>query len=166
MKDLVLEYFIYHHQSFENELSFFRYHLNFDKVLEHAILSKGEKNKKFGHQRRIKEAVLNNTYERIVKDSSKILKAKTFEAIYEIIDKNKLPGFNQLCCYDSALRIAEYRKIPVKHVYLQAGSLKGAKKLCKIIGKRFIDKNLLPEPLSKMDEKTIEDFLCVMKKRL
>ena len=166
MKELVLEYYVNHHQKFEKDLSFFRYHLDFDTALKFAIISTDSKNRKFSHQHRIPSNVLENAFKKIMLNKTKLLKASTFDRIFQIIEETEVVGFGKLCCYDAALRIAEHRNIQVKHIYLQAGALEGAKKLCEIKGKRFIDKNVLPEPLCNMNEKIIEDFLCVMKNKI
>jgi hypothetical protein len=154
-----------------DELSIFHSKIYYDTALKHAILSIDKNGKKFSHQRRIRNDALENSYKMIVKEKIQLYTVENFEQIFSIIENNKKPGFGRLCCYDSALRIAEYRNIPIKHIYLQAGSLAGAKNLFSVYNKklilisdRFINKSDLPEPLLKeMEEKVIENFLCVMK---
>lgn len=153
------------------DLSIFHTDIDFVTALKHAVLSRDENGRKFSHQRRIKNEALENTYKELLCEESELEETKNFEQIYTIIKKHKQPGFGNLCCYDSALRIAEYLGIPINHVYLQAGSFIGAKNLFIIYKKLFkvkeggyIDKHELPDPfLKKMDEKVIENFLCVMK---
>lgn len=163
MKDLIIEYYTKHHSKFENELSFFRYHITLEKAVKHAILSVDNEGKKFSHQKRVKEVALKATYNNVKKCIQKIAKTKKFDEIYSIINENKHKGFNGLCVYDSSLRIAEYKRIQLTHIYLQAGSLEGAKKLQINSKVKIIDKKQVPKKLQVMEEKHLENFLCVMK---
>lgn len=171
MENLIKKYLSDHLQNFEAGLSFFRQDISFDTALKHAILSEDKNNRRFAHQKRIKKVILENKYFKISAFKKSMSEATHFEDILKIIENSKEPGFGQLCCYDSALRIAEYKKISIDHIYLQAGALEGAKNLFNVYNKklilisdRFINKSDLPEPLlKKLDEKVIEDFLCVMK---
>lgn len=147
-----------------NMRCYFRNMDNIESVIEHAAMSIDENGRKYCHQRRIPHNVLLNVKQKLYTQKIFILKCKTFDEIYNVIESCRVKGFGDLSIYDSALRIGAFLGIEPDKIYLHAGTKKGAKNLgVDIRGKKVISKDELPSVFRKMKPVELEDLLCIYK---
>lgn len=121
-------------------------------------------NKMFSHQRRIGFKMANSGYESLKKRENDLRNCQSFEEILEITNEvsKQIFRLGQLWSYDTALRIGFQKKVYPKNVYLQAGVLKGYKKIFNRNPKdRFEEKNKFPKELQILEPYEIENFLCI-----
>ena len=139
---------------------------NLKEAIEKAAKSidPTNENKMFRHQRRVGQIVANKGYEAL-KDREKELQLnQNFEEILAITDEvsKQIYRLGSLWSYDTALRIGFQKKVYPKNVYLQAGVLKGYKKIFNRNPKdRFEEKNKFPKELQILEPFEIENFLCI-----
>ena len=89
--------------------------------------------------------------------------APDFDGILAIVEACAVPGFGQLCVYDTALRLGCWlRRLP-ERVYLHAGTRKGARALVHAASGPCIDVAELPPELRPLRPDEVEDFLCIYK---
>ena len=73
-----------------------------------------------------------------------------------------IPGIGQLYCYDTALRIAAYRRLEPKRIYLHAGARVGAQALDRhFASAQSLAIEQIPEPLRDRPPHEIENVLCI-----
>jgi hypothetical protein len=121
-------------------------------------------NKMFSHQRRVGFKVANSGYELLKQREDDLRRCRNFEEILSITDEitNQIYRLGPLWSYDTALRIGFQKKIYPKNVYLQAGVIKGFKKIFNQNPKnRFEEKNRFPKELQIIEPYEIENFLCI-----
>lgn len=120
-------------------------------------------NKMFSHQRRVGYIVANKGYEELKHREKELELSQSFEEILAITDEvsKQIYRLGSLWSYDTALRIGFQKKVYPKNVYLQAGVLKGYKKIFYQNPKnRFEEKNKFPKELQILEPYEIENFLC------
>lgn len=121
-------------------------------------------NKMFSHQRRVGFKVANSGYELLKQREDDLRRCRSFEKIVAITDEvsKQIYRLGQLWSYDTALRIGFQKKVYPKNVYLQAGAIKGYKKIFNRNPRdRFKEKNKFPKELQILEPYEIENFLCV-----
>ncbi|UGS21837.1 hypothetical protein [Flavobacterium cyclinae] len=121
-------------------------------------------NKMFSHQRRVGYKVAYSGYESLKERENDLRNCRSFEEILEITNEvsKQIFRLGQLWSYDTALRIGFQKKVYPKNVYLQAGVLKGYKKIFNRNPKdRFEEKNKFPKELQILEPYEIENFLCI-----
>ena len=141
---------------------------NFDlnEAIEKAALAidPTNDNKMFSHQRRVGYKVAKSGYESLKEREDDLRSCQSFEEILAITDvvSKQIFRLGQLWSYDTALRIGFQKKVYPKNVYLQAGVLKGYKKIFNRNPKdRFEEKNKFPKELQILEPYEIENFLCM-----
>jgi len=109
----------------------------------------------------------------LIKRMNDILKARSFDEIYQIVTDCKVKGFGELSIYDTALRISSHLNIEPDKVYLHAGSRKGAELLEQKgyieVGsskKKFLKIEDLPKPLQNQKADDTQHFFCSMKDKM
>ena len=109
----------------------------------------------------------------LIKRMNDILKARSFDEIYQIVTDCKVKGFGELSIYDTALRISSHLNIEPDKVYLHAGSRKGAELLEQKgyieVGsskKKFLKIEELPKPLQNQKADDTQHFFCSMKDKM
>lgn len=121
-------------------------------------------NKMFSHQRRVGIKVANRGYELLKQREDDLRNCQSFEEILAITDNvsKQIYRLGPLWSYDTALRIGFQKKVYPKNVYLQAGVLKGYKKIFnRNLKDRFEEKNKFPKELQILESYEIENFLCI-----
>ncbi|MEI8285214.1 MAG: hypothetical protein WCG52_09510 [bacterium] len=126
--------------------------------------------KRHGHQRRIKQAVLQKAKQTLASKSNieKLKYCKSFEDIFCVVSRNcsQIPGLGPLYIYDAALRIGSFLKKLPKRVYLHAGALAGARALRLDVKSSPFPVSAFPISMQQLTAHEIEDFLCIYKDEL
>lgn len=137
-------------------------------AVSRAAMSEDENGKRNSHQRRIPKKCLEQARSSLMKSKGVFTRLNSFEKLFELVNSKIQPihGIGDLAIYDIALRIGAHLELYPNKVYLQRGSLEGAKALGIVKQKRYISPNELPEELSLLEPFEIEDFLCIYKNRL
>lgn len=73
---------------------------------------------KEGNQRGVPFEVSKQVRDNLIKRMNDILKARTFDEIYQIVTDCKVKGFGELSIYDTSMRIASHLNIEPDKVYL------------------------------------------------
>lgn len=145
----------------------FRKSDTYEKCIDYAFYD--ENGKKYPHQYRIPNAILDEYKEKLLPLESEFMSYKNFDEIYELFKKHRIRGIGKLTIYDVALRASQNYKIYPYKVYLHAGTKVGALNAGLI--KKFSRKETLTiseiteklQWLKNIDPYIIEDFLCVCK---
>jgi hypothetical protein len=147
------------------ELQFFAIQRSFDDAISKAGLAQRPDGKRFSHQRRIPKSALEESRRRLLRARSRLANANTFEALLKIVEDTIGPihKIGTLTIYDTALRIAAWRRLEPKAVYLHAGTRTGAQALGLPYREGTIALKELPPPLRRLSAREIEDVLCIYK---
>lgn len=123
------------------------------------------------HLKRRDEETLNSMKEKLLSYEAEIANCNSYEELRKLIHRNKIKQIGSLSINDIAYTLSESLKFGSRSmckIYIQAGSLKGAKQLSSIIklniykdaqGDYIINKEL-PIMLKNMHPVLCEDFLC------
>jgi hypothetical protein len=142
--------------------------LTLEKAIKEAslgqILRFGKK-KMDSHQYRVGYENCELGYEELMKYKNEIIKAKSFEDLFEITEKIriKVNRIGDLWSYDTALRIGFNMGFEPKEVYLQSGVIDGLNKVLpsnRYKG-RCISLKELPKELQVLRPYQVENFLCI-----
>lgn len=160
-----------HRDNAEKELAAFRNQPSFRDCIRQAGLARrwdGNRWKRLDHQRRIPKAALATWMDALLRQANLMWSCQSFEALFHIVAKEsrKLWGIGDLTVYDTALRIAAYRNLEPKDVFLHSGTREGAKALGFDGTRRSIRPGELPKGLRRLKPYEIEDFLCLYKDHL
>jgi|GEM_PF-2468124 len=123
---------------------------------------------KEGNQREVPYEVSKQVRDNLIKRTNDILKARTFDELFNIVTECKVKGFGELSIYDTAMRIATHMNIEPDKVYLHAGARKGMEILedkgyvdSGSSKKKFIE--LKDMPMQNLKAAETEHLLCSMK---
>ena len=121
--------------------------------------------KRFNHQRRIPRSALEESRRRLLRARPRLAKAISFDALLKIVEGEIGPihKIGKLTVYDTALRIAAWRRLEPEVVYLHAGTMVGAQALGLAYRKGTVALEDLPAPLRRLSPREIEDVLCIYK---
>jgi len=147
------------------ELDWFRQQPSFRRALETAALALSSRGKRYSHQRRLKEAALEQAL-CVLSDKSRAMEqVRNFDDLFMLIESvlEPIPGIGELYVYDTSLRIgAKLNLLPAK-VYLHAGTRLGARALGLDGGAATLEVSALPQEFCPLEPHEIEDILCVFK---
>ena len=125
---------------------------------------------KNGNQRGVPYEVSRQVKVNLIKKINDVLKARTFDEIFNIVSECKVKGFGELSIYDTAMRIATHMNIEPEKVYLHAGARKGMEILenkgyveAGSSKKKYIEIKDMPKPMQQLKSAETEHFLCAMK---
>ncbi|MCU0321323.1 MAG: hypothetical protein MUE72_02840 [Chitinophagaceae bacterium] len=116
------------------------------------------------HQWRVKIVNREEGANKLAIQEEEISNCKTFEQVFVIVEevRKNTNGLGNLWSYDTALRISFNKHLYPKKVYIQAGVVKGLKKLGMAIpDSRSLEKNKFSSELQILEPYQIEGFLCV-----
>ena len=167
LREMVRHYILHHRPRARAELWTFCTQ-PFEKALERAALAIDEDEKRFSHQRRLKQPGLRKA-DAILSDSSgKLRNSKSFADLHELIMAllEGIGGLGELYYYDTALRIGANLKLMPQLVYLHRGTRDGARALGLDWHANAVDPRHLPKKLAVLEPHEMEDFLCIYKDRL
>ena len=138
------------------------------QAIDRAALAQDADDKRFDHQRRLKQVTLNEAKEKLLEAEKRIGECRAFDDLLIQVEETLagIRGQGKLYRYDSALRIGAWLGLSPDTVYLHAGTRDGAVKLGISGERRSVSKNELPEPLRSLSAAEIEDILCIFKGRI
>lgn len=154
--DIVQAYIRDHRAGAREELAYYRK----AGSLRTAISRASEKR---SHQYRIPNSLLKEAEHRLQRASADIRAAPDFQKLHSVVDKliGPIPGIGELCVYDIAHRIAAFRGLEPRLVYLHRGARDGARALS--LKGTMLDPAQLPAAFSRLTPAEIEDCLCIYK---
>jgi hypothetical protein len=171
LSQLVILYTVKFRNKARKELEGFRdepFHVAIERAALAVKKDGGGRWKRFSHQRRLKQKVLEEARAALLGASAKLRRAKDFDDLHESI-KDALAGITglgSLYYYDTALRIgANLHKMP-ERVYLHRGTRRGARAMGLDWRESSLDPECLPKELASLEPHETEDFLCIFKDRL
>jgi hypothetical protein len=137
-------------------------------AIKYAGWAKDDREKRYGHQRRIKRNTLKNWERKLSAKLLEIRACKSFEDLYDLIWRIAEPmyGAGRLLAYDTALRLGANIGLRPDRVYLHAGAKVGAIKLGYPRDSTHIEVKDLPPELLKVLPEEVEDILCIYKDEL
>jgi hypothetical protein len=125
---------------------------------------------KEGNQRGVPFEVSKLVRDNLIMRINEILKARTFDEIYQLVTDCKVKGFGELSIYDTSLRIASHLNIEPDKVYLHAGARKGMEVLEEkgyveqgSSKKKYIEIKDMPTQMQQLKASESEHLLCSMK---
>ena len=147
------------------ELGFYRSQPTFAEAVRVAAMAEGPGGKRMAHQRRIPHAVLQRSASGLRAQISLLKEARHFDDVHNVVGEaiGGIEGIGALTIYDTALRIAAYRRLSPARVYLHAGTREGARALGISKERPWVSPKDLPAPLRRLRAGEIEDCLCIYK---
>jgi hypothetical protein len=149
----------------ESERRWFIIQSTIADAISTAARARTPKGKRFGHQRRIPESVLQMSEQILLKSLSVLQSAKTFEELHRVIsDKiGDIHGIGELTVYDTSVRIGAKLELAPAVVFLHAGTRVGAKALGLDVSQKAIPTKSFPPEFGRLSPAEIEDVLCIYK---
>ncbi|MGN6107866.1 MAG: hypothetical protein ACTHU0_22350 [Kofleriaceae bacterium] len=148
------------------ELESFRGLPSLEIAVRRAAIAITLDEKRFAHQRRLKEAHLARAEAKLMGCIEKIRATEDFAALFALVKRTvgHLGGLGELYVYDTALRISAKKGTLPRRVYLHAGARMGAKALnIEVQGVVGLFRSELPGELRELEPHEIEDVLCIYK---
>lgn len=152
----------------QKEINWFCQQTSLETAISLATEAKDENDKQYSHQWRIPKVAISKANKLLLKKHNALQKCKSFHELWLLIRENLMPihGINELYIYDTALRIGAYLNIFPDKVYIQRGSLEGAKAFGFITKKKeWLNLDELPKVLRDLPAHEIEDLLCIYKNK-
>ena len=148
----------------ENERAHWARHSTLNAAVRAAALSTLPSGKRHAHQRRIHGDALRNAADALTGQT--IPACRSFDELHRNVH-DRIGGIHrigELAVYDIACRIGAFLGLSPDHVYLHAGTRKGAQAL----GLRgtTVHKNDLPPEFHRLSPAEIEDCLCIYKAQI
>jgi len=126
-----------------------------------------------GNQRGVPYETSKKVRDNLFKRLNEILKCRTFDEIYEIVNSCKEKGFGELSIYDASMRIAVHMNIEPDKIYLHAGARIGMETLeskgyveAGTSKKKFVLISEMPRQMQKLKAAESEHMLCSMKENI
>jgi hypothetical protein len=152
----------------QDQLNYFKGLPCLELAIEAAALSIDGRGKRLRHQQRLTRSALAAANENLLSEISKIRDCRSFEQLLSLVDKSlhEISGLGELYVYDTTLRIGAYSSLWPEHVYLHAGTRKGARALGFSGKVSRVDPVDFPTVIQQIRPHEIEDFLCIYKAEL
>lgn len=150
------------------EYHFFSEQSSIGNAIRQAALAINCEGKRYSHQRRLSQSILDEAYEILINESVSFVDIGSFEELHSLIERlviNK-KGIGPLYVYDTSLRIGAYLGLLPRKIYLHAGTREGARALGLNWRSGFLSISELPSELHDLKPHEIEDFLCIFKGEL
>jgi hypothetical protein len=141
---------------------------NYREAVGRAVDSVRPNGKMHNHQSRIPRSVKEKFY-KAIDASEAAYKAKNFDQLHDVLESLAPAGIGPVTIYDVATRIAAYKKLEIRSLYLHAGVRIG---WCLLHGKRSpsytmrIPREELPKELQRLPTDEVEDMLCAYREVL
>jgi hypothetical protein len=129
-------------------------------------MAKRPDGKRHSHQRRLKSQDMLPVKNRLLDNREQLTAAPSFATVYHLVRACAGRGFGELAIYDTALRLGAYLDRFPDHVYLHAGTRKGAAALGLKVDREYLALDELPPALRVLKPYEAEDFLCIYKAQL
>ena len=166
LNEIVSAYIRDHRRAAQSEMRFFEIQRSLAGAIHRAALCVLPGGKRHPHQRRLRQAVLNEAERRIQAIAEALGDTPDFADLHRLMHEEigTIYGMGELAVYDIAHRIGAFLGKAPTLVYLHAGTRIGARAL----GFRgdTIDPSLLPLVFSCLTAAEIEDCLCIYKGEL
>ncbi|QDT55934.1 hypothetical protein Pan44_39820 [Caulifigura coniformis] len=130
-------------------------------LLDQAVMSRTQDDKRHPHQRRIPERVLRAAHRKL--SNADLTSCESFDDLHDQIETatKSIDGIGVLAVFDFACRIGAWmKKMPTK-VYLHAGTRAGARAMGLGRGRKTIEVKELPKEFHRLSGRHAEDCLCV-----
>ena len=165
---IVQKYVEHHRPQTQTEMDCFKNLSSLEEAIEHAGLAITGDGKRFGHQRRLKRAVLEKAKERLLRNKAEIEKCKSFDDLFALIEilTQPIEGIGELYVYDTSFRIGVFLNLYPERVYLHAGTRTGAGYLGLDTEAKFLERSVFPPEFDQLEPFEIEDVLCIFKDEL
>lgn len=152
----------------QRELKWFQEQSALTDAIFEAALARDERGKRYSHQSRRQEAVLEKAAERLICREADLASANSFAVLLQVIESALEPisDLGPLYKYDTTLRIGAFLGLSPEVVYLHSGTAEGAKALGFKGRPKFLLISELPAPLRQLAPYEVEDVLCIYKKQL
>lgn len=128
---------------------------------------------KDGNKRGVPFEVSKQVRDNLIKRMNDILKARTFDEIFQVVTECKVKGFGELSIYDTSMRIASHLNIEPDKIYLHAGARKGLEILEEkgyvkdgSSKKKYVEIKEMPKQMQQLKAAETEHMLCSMKDRM
>jgi len=165
LRDIVAEYQSEYQQHSEDKLEFFRVQRNLADAISSASLAQGPGGKRLAHQRRIPAAVLEEARMRLLEVMNRLKTAETFADLHQIVwdQLRDIRGIGKLTIYDTALRIASWRRRGAR-ASISARELPQARKRSGSLALAIISRwRTYSKELTILKPRQVEDVLCIYK---
>jgi hypothetical protein len=132
-------------------------------AIRRAAAATGANGKRMSHQYRLLTSVIPESTLRLVANAPTLMAAPTFAALYSEVAQSLrgIRGAGALYKYDTALRIASFRRLRPSQVYLQAGAAAGARNLFKRPVRGPLPILHFPPAFRVLRAHEIENLLCL-----
>ena len=147
----------------DNERRWFRIQPKIHDAVRLAGLARGPHSKRFRHQYRIPERILQRASRALLKNLHRLGRSKSFEELFQTVQDtvSTIPGIGPLTVYDTAIRIGARLELSPQRVYLHAGTQHGAAGLGLNPEGISLPLSDLPEALDQLSGEEAEDVLCI-----
>lgn len=166
LDEIVSAYIRDHRGGAKAEMRFFEIQRGLPAAIRHAALCALPGGNRHPHQRRLRQAVLNEAERRLQAIAEALRKIPDFAGLHRLMQEEigTIYGIGELAVYDIAHRIGAFLGKAPTLVYLHAGTRIGAEALS--FRGNTIDPSLLPRVFSRLSAAEIEDCLCIYKDEL
>jgi len=166
--DIVRHYIQFRRAEFHTELAWFASQPSFKSMLYEAAHARDDLGQRLSHQRRLRRHVIPAAYLLIEKISNELQTAANFEDLFSLIDTelNKVSYAGDLYSYDTALRVGAFLKLFPTQVFLQQGSMVGARKISTTYRERSVPLSQFPKSYHRLAPFEMENLLCCYKNNL
>lgn len=147
------------------ELRFFAIQRTLREAIRKAGRAEGPGGKRLAHQHRLSRSVLAECVRYLEASLKALTKARAFEELHEIVREEigGIRGVGRLMVYDTALRIAAWRRLEPRRVLLHAGTRVGARRLGLDAKADSLAMADFPAALRRLRPREVEDVLCIYK---
>ena len=163
LADIVAAYIRCNRPELEKDLAYYKDSGTWARAVELAARAERHNGKMHSHQCRTGREKMAKVKEPLLELGRR--KFGDFEVLHDAVCKtlHGIPNISVLAVYDTALRLAAFRGILPRRVYLHAGTLMGARKLRLNLKSKTLDMSELPPDLRKLSAYEVEDCLCIYK---
>ena len=164
---IVSSYILNYREAARNEARYFEDQRSLSAAIREATLTwLMPSSKKHPHQWRISRAPLEEGERRLQAASKRMKQAADFAALHQIVDSElgHIRGIAELTIYDIAHRLGAFLRKNPAHIYLHAGTRRGAAAFG--LKGATIRPEELPAAFSKLTAAEIEDCLCIYEDEL
>jgi len=165
LKSLADDYLKVHRPGRIKGRAYFHDQPDLESAVRRAAGCIGPNGKRFDHQHRLREKTLIAATKRLMGRQSALRDSKTFDELMRQIEQalDGLSGAGELYRYDVALRISSKLDLRPEHVYLHAGTAKGASVFGFTRRDKRVAPSAFPAPFDSMPADELEDLLCIYK---
>lgn len=150
------------------EIDFFWNLPTIDRAIHHAALACDGREKRYGHQNRIRTVALHRSKEILLLSRDKLKQASNFRELHSCLKRvlDRVSGLGELYLYDTAFRLGAFFGYLPGLVYLHRGTREGAKALGIDASGEYVRMEELPMPIRRLVPHEAEDFLCIFADKL